>query len=167
MDSINDALEGVTLALAPLTAGSGAKMKMLDYLAAGLPALGTREAVTGLPPDHPGVIVEDDLRRWPSLIAALLRDPIALRELGQQGRRCVEQELSWQRIGARMVDHCRDWLNRPPRTHSNIDNHRAGVPRWMTEHVDQDALGDPQTTQPGQSRWWRRGDAATGPTARR
>lgn len=41
---------GISLAVAPLAAGSGMKMKMLDYLAAGLPVLATREAVAGLPP---------------------------------------------------------------------------------------------------------------------
>lgn len=90
VDTIDHALRGTTLALAPLTAGSGAKMKVLDYLAAGLPVLGTREAVTGLPADHPGVVVEHDLCRWPSRIAALLRDTSALHEIGRAGRHCIE-----------------------------------------------------------------------------
>ncbi|MBO0884589.1 MAG: glycosyltransferase family 4 protein, partial [Mycobacterium sp.] len=37
----------VSLAVAPIGAGSGMKMKMLDYLAAGLPVLATSEAVQG------------------------------------------------------------------------------------------------------------------------
>ncbi|WP_016697539.1 glycosyltransferase [Actinoalloteichus spitiensis] len=160
VDTINQALKGTTIALAPLTAGSGAKMKVLDYLGAGLPVLGTCEAVTGLPTEHPGVIVEDDLYMWPARIAALLRDPAALDQIGRAGRRCIEQELSWQRIGAGLVRHCRSWLATfPPGAKPAVDNHCAGVPRWLTEHADQDALGDPETTKPGQPRWLRQSTA--------
>lgn len=156
VDTINHALQGATLALAPLTAGSGAKMKVLDYLAAGVPVLGTREAVTGLPAEHPGVIVEDDLHAWPVRIAALLHDPATLDQMGRAGHRCIERELSWQHIGAGLVRHCRAWLAtfRPAATPA-VDNHCAGLPRWLTEHADQDALGDPETTRPGQPRWLR------------
>ena len=168
VDTIDHALRGTTLALAPLTAGSGAKMKVLDYLAAGLPVLGTREAVTGLPADHPGVVVEHDLRQWPSRIAALLCDTAALREIGQAGRRCIEGELSWLRIGADLVRCCRSWLaTLPPGPNPAIDNHCAGVPRWLIEHADQDALGDPKTTRPGQPNWHRRQMTATAPEGRR
>ena len=107
VDTISHALRGATLALAPLTAGSGAKMKVVDYLAAGLPVLGTREAVTGLPPGHPGVVVEDNLSEWPSLITGLLHDHSALREIGCAGRLCVEEALSWQHIGSSLLRHCR------------------------------------------------------------
>lgn len=162
VDTINHALERTTLALAPLTAGSGAKMKVLDYLAAGLPVLGTREAVTGLPTVHSGVIVEDDLHRWPARIAALLRDPATLNELGREGRRCIERELSWQHIGAGLVRRCRAWLNATPsRGKPAPEHHCAGQPRWLTEHANQDALGVPETTQPGQRRWLRRSTAVT------
>ncbi|GGI71456.1 hypothetical protein GCM10011581_05650 [Saccharopolyspora subtropica] len=168
VDTINDGLRGTTLALAPLTAGSGAKMKVLDYLAAGLPVLGTSEAVTGLPPNHPGVVVEDALSQWPARIAALMRDPTALSEIGRAGRRCVEGELSWQRIGADLVRQGRAWLTTlPPGPSPAIDNHCAGVPRWLIEHADQDALGDPQTTRPGQPRWLRRQTTGTAAEGRR
>ncbi|MGH3623497.1 MAG: glycosyltransferase family 4 protein [Sciscionella sp.] len=162
VDTINQALEGTALALAPLAAGSGAKMKVLDYLAAGLPVLGTREAVTGLPAEHTGVIVEDDLHAWPARIAALLRDPAALDQMGRAGRRCIERELSWQHIGAGLVRRCRSWLATfPPAAKPAVDNHCAGVPRWLTEHADQDALGDPETTRPGQPRWLRQSTTVT------
>lgn len=157
VETVDQALKGTTLALAPLTAGSGAKMKVLDYLAAGLPVLGTHEAITGLTADHPGVVVEDDLQRWSSLLVQLLRDPTELTEIGQAGRRCVERELSWQRIGTELVERCRTWLaTLLPGTNQTVDSHCAGVPRWLTEHADQDALGDPQTTRPGEPRWLRR-----------
>lgn len=152
--SINDALQGVTLAVAPLDAGSGAKMKVLDYMAAGLPVLGTSEAVTGLPDSHPGVIVEDVLAVWPNLVRALLCEPETLRLLGRQGRACVETELSWDRIGADLVHHARTWLAqvRPERSKAAQPG-RLGLPRWLTEHADQHALPEPRWTVPGGPIW--------------
>jgi polysaccharide biosynthesis protein PslH len=152
--SINDALQGATLAVAPLDAGSGAKMKVLDYLAAGLPVLGTSEAVTGLPDEHPGVIVEDDMAIWPTLARALLREPDTLRLVGSEGRQCVETRLSWTRIGAELTQHSRTWLNQAISSlDQGVRSGRLGVPRWLAEHADQQVLPAPRWTTPGQPLW--------------
>lgn len=155
VDSIDAALRGATLALAPLSAGSGAKMKVLDYLAAGLPVLGTTEAVTGLPPNHPGVQVDDDLHAWPSLITKLLQDPAALRATGQAGRACIERELSWQQIGTDLLRHTHTWLTTTPATPPRHLLGGVSVPRWLAEHTSHNALGNPDTTTQGRSRWLR------------
>lgn len=162
VDTIDEALQGATLAVAPLTAGSGAKMKVLDYLAAGLPVLGTSEAVTGLPPDHPGVVVDDDINTWPGVLADLLRDPQRLRELGQAGRLCVERHLSWHTIGSSLHHRFQSWLADSQEPTSAIPaTVPEGAPRWLSEHAEQNALGQPRHTQPGRPRWLRRAtDAA-------
>lgn len=151
--SINDALRGATIALAPLTAGSGAKMKVLDYMAAGLPVLGTSEAVTGLPVGHPGVVVNDDLRTWSAELIALMGNPLKLKRLGRQGRRCIESELSWAKIGQDMVRQSATWLGRAHTKRSTrSEKFGTSVPRWMTEHTTQNALGEP-TLEPGSHQW--------------
>ncbi|MGH3590167.1 MAG: glycosyltransferase family 4 protein [Pseudonocardiaceae bacterium] len=157
VDTINDALRGATLALAPLTAGSGAKMKVLDYLAAGLPVLGTSEAVTGLSIDHPGVVVEDDLSAWPSVLAALLRDRAVLHEIGRAGRLSVERGLSWPHVGSDLLRHVDAWLATPATWLDRTAATRAlSVPRWLAEHTGHHALGSPELTNPGQPHWLRR-----------
>lgn len=156
VDTINDALQGATIALAPLTAGSGAKMKVVDYLAAGLPVLGTREAVTGLPEGHPGVVVHDDLRAWPSLLTTLLRDSSALRRIGRDGRQCVERGLSWQQLGADLLRQAHSWLTTEPAELPANASPNAGqfsVPRWLADHAGHRVLGEPQMTTPGGPRW--------------
>ncbi|MGH3889765.1 MAG: glycosyltransferase [Pseudonocardiaceae bacterium] len=156
VDTINEALRGTTLALAPLAAGAGAKMKVLDYLAAGLPVVGTSEAVTGLPHGHSGVVVNNDFRAWPSLLTALLRDPTALREIGHGGRACIERELSWQQIGTDLARQAQTWHTvTPPATQLQAAREDARIPRWLADHATQGALGDPQTTHPGHPRWLR------------
>ncbi|SFB64750.1 Glycosyltransferase involved in cell wall bisynthesis [Amycolatopsis marina] len=158
VDAINHALRDATVALAPLPAGSGAKIKVLDYMAAGLPVLGTTEAVTGLPPDHPGVVVENDLHAWPSVLATLLRDRTALREIGTDGRLCIERELSWQHIATDLLRHIHTWLATPtpPPHHPTRHQGPLGTPRWLAEHTSQNALGSPDTTAPGHTRWLHR-----------
>lgn len=150
VDSLNAALRGTTLALAPLTAGAGSKMKMLTYLAAGLPVLATSEAVSGLPVGHPGVLVDDDLTAWGERIADLLSKPALLDKHGAAGRRLVEGELSWQRITGELVRRCRDWAAMPPQAEPTGGvGEPAAVARWMSEHAAQNALGCPRHTRPG------------------
>ncbi|WP_024800559.1 glycosyltransferase family 4 protein [Nocardia sp. BMG51109] len=163
VDSINEALRGATLALAPLTAGSGAKMKVLDYLAAGLPVLGTSEAVTGLSTDHPGVVVEDDLSAWPSVLAALLRDRVALKDLGTDGRLSVERELSWPNIGSDLLSNVGIWLDHPAPKQPNAQGATdvLSVPRWLAEHSVHNALGSPEFARQGRPIWLRRSDVHT------
>lgn len=155
VEDLDDAFAGASLALAPLDAGSGAKMKVLDYLAAGLPVLGTSQAVTGLSENHPGVLVEDDLTRWPRTVADLFADPARLRDLGSRGRASVESGvLSWPRIGADLVDAARAWAAGPPPAPDRGPG--AGdlsEPRWQREHRRHDALGAPSSTSPGRPVW--------------
>jgi glycosyltransferase involved in cell wall biosynthesis len=100
---------GISLVVAPLAAGSGMKMKMLDYLATGLPVLAIREAVTGLPPAVPGVVVCDDLAVWQDRITELLAVPSELAEVGRAGRRFVEQHHDWEDPAARAASAYRAW----------------------------------------------------------
>ncbi|KIA61368.1 glycosyltransferase family 4 protein [Nocardia vulneris] len=149
--SIEMALRDATLGLAPLTAGAGSKMKVLDYMAAGLPVLATTEAVAGLPPAHPGVVVDDDLDRWAMRIASLMKDPMLLDDLGLAGRGTVEDELSWHQIAAELVHRCRIWLPMPARDLALTEPGRIAAPRWRSEHAAQGALGTPRHTEPGRA----------------
>jgi glycosyltransferase involved in cell wall biosynthesis len=138
---------GVALALAPLTSGSGMKMKMVTYLAAGLPVLATSEAVSGLGAGHPGVVVCDDLARWPEIIAGLLASPGRLANLGREGRAYAASCLSWDRIAGRALEAYRRWLALPARTSwdARVPD-GAAEPLWLAEHSSQDALGQPWLT---------------------
>ncbi len=62
----------VTASLAPLCFGTGIKIKILEALAAGVPVIGTRIALDGIPASddgQDGCLVEDDLSKWPRLLA--------------------------------------------------------------------------------------------------
>lgn len=87
-------LETATVAVAPLDTGAGMKLKVLDYLAAGLPVVGTTEAFVGIGEPEQWA-VETDLAELPEQIDALLHDEVRRRRLGKQGRRLIEQRYSW------------------------------------------------------------------------
>ena len=64
------------VAIAPLTVGSGLKMKILEYLAWGKPVIATDVAMKGFPElqDHRDVIIEHNIENFPQQIKELLSD---------------------------------------------------------------------------------------------
>ncbi|MBC7303275.1 MAG: glycosyltransferase [Nocardia sp.] len=153
VESIDQVLRGASLALAPLSAGTGSKCKVLDYAAAALPTLGTTEAVAGLPNGHPGVEVLDDLSQWPQRIETLLDRPLTLTRLGSAGRAMIEQQMAWPAIAAAFVDHVRSWnaLARTPK--HQIAAPSPARPRWVDEHTRQGVSLAAGSTVPGAGFW--------------
>lgn len=70
----------------PLTAGSGAKVKVLESMALGVPVVTTPEGAEGLG-GLGGVAVETDDRRLADALVALLDDPAARRVAGEEAYR--------------------------------------------------------------------------------
>jgi polysaccharide biosynthesis protein PslH len=81
--SASDFLCELGVLLYPLTAGSGAKVKVLEALALGVPVVSTREGAEGLL-DHGGVVVEEDDARIAAATVALLDDAAVRRDVGAQ-----------------------------------------------------------------------------------
>ncbi len=74
--------------LVPLLFGSGVKLKTLEALHYTLPVLSTQFGIEGIvsdPAEPSGIIVEDDLRRFPALMRSLL-DPQQNNRLSAQAR---------------------------------------------------------------------------------
>lgn len=61
--------------LAPVTFGTGIKIKILDALAYGAPVIGTRAAFDGVP-RGPHFVIEDDLDRWGEHMRAVVEPGI-------------------------------------------------------------------------------------------
>lgn len=95
VDNLEEPLSQATLGLAPITNGSGIKVKVLDYFGAGLPTVGTEMAFRGFPPSAGAVV--SDIESMPGVIETLLNDSALLMRLGQSNRRLAE-EFDWQKI---------------------------------------------------------------------
>ncbi|HEY6878293.1 MAG TPA: glycosyltransferase, partial [Polyangiales bacterium] len=98
-------LERSRVALAPLRAGSGSRLKILEALEASRPMVVTTAGLEGLEAlANAGVLIADEPAAFAHAVVALLRDPARAQELGQQGRRAVHEAFLWDRTLAPMFD---------------------------------------------------------------
>jgi glycosyltransferase involved in cell wall biosynthesis len=82
--------------VAPLLAGGGSRLKILEALAAGRPVVATTIGAEGLEDlVGRGVLVEDDPDRMAQALAELLADPERAAELGRAGVAAVAADHSW------------------------------------------------------------------------
>ena len=92
-------LQAADIALSPLRSGAGTSLKVVEYLAAGLPVVATEMGVRGLGL-RPGIEVEltaaDDT---PATVAALAGDPDRTARLAAAGRAVAKQRFGWDSIG--------------------------------------------------------------------
>ena len=86
------------LAINPMARGSGVNVKMLHYLAAGLPTITTPVGGRGIRLEHgkTGWIIP--LSGFPAAIEDLLNDEGLRSRLGREGRELVEKEYSWEKV---------------------------------------------------------------------
>lgn len=98
-------LAGCDLALNPIRIGGGSNLKILTYLAAGLPVVTTEIGARGLEARRAAVIVAE-IDGLGAAIQAALETPNEDRV--RQGRNYVETHCDWTAIGARFAALVRD-----------------------------------------------------------
>ena len=83
--------------IAPLLAGGGSRLKILEALAAGRPVVATTVGAEGLEDlVGRGVLVADEPARMASVLAELLADGERCAELGRRGAAAVASDHSWE-----------------------------------------------------------------------
>lgn len=88
--------EASLVALAPLRAGGGSRLKILEGLAAGRPIVATTIGAEGLEDlVGDGVLVADSPREMADTVVRLLRSPERAHALGRQGAEAVASRHSW------------------------------------------------------------------------
>lgn len=98
-------LERARVGLAPLRAGGGSRLKVLEALDAGRPVVATTKGIEGLDDlVGSGVVVADEPEQVASAIADLLSDPARAESLGLQGRAAVAERHSWATVLRPLVD---------------------------------------------------------------
>jgi glycosyltransferase involved in cell wall biosynthesis len=97
-------LDRSDISVVPLRLGGGTKLKVLDAMAAGVPVVTTSIGAEGLRvQDGVHLLVADSPEDFAAAVARLLGDRILAAELGEHGRRLVEQEYSWRAVQDRAV----------------------------------------------------------------
>lgn len=91
-------LSAADIALCPLTMGSGTKLKIMDYLAAGLPIVTTPVGTQGIPiEDGRDALVVDRPAGFPHAIRRLEESPELRRSLGENAA-ALGQQFDWDRL---------------------------------------------------------------------
>jgi glycosyltransferase involved in cell wall biosynthesis len=107
-------LRAADIALCPLEQGSGTSLKVVEYLAAGLPLVSTAVGVRGLgiQDGQQALIVAAD--EFPTAVRRLIEDAGLRERLSQAAREHVVAGFSWSAAGARATETF-DRLVREPR----------------------------------------------------
>lgn len=104
VDDLPALMQDVLVAINPITAGSGINMKMMEYLAAGLPIVTTPFGARGITGDAREALVICEMAEFPGAIRALTQDPQRWQRLSAIARRTALQQYDWPRISQRLSD---------------------------------------------------------------
>jgi polysaccharide biosynthesis protein PslH len=85
------------VAIVPLLAGSGTRIKILEAWAAGTPVVSTTLGAEGLEyRDREHLVLADDAESFTAAISELLALPVNRERMGAAGRRLYEERYTWQ-----------------------------------------------------------------------
>ncbi|MCH8333964.1 glycosyltransferase family 4 protein, partial [Candidatus Sumerlaeota bacterium] len=111
-DELWDFYRAADLALNPMAKGSGTNIKMLDYMAAGLPILTTLKGARGILGVSGEHWITAPLDGFVSELQRLASAKEAMRKIGEHGRSLVESRYDWSRIAESLAESLRP-LARP------------------------------------------------------
>ena len=91
--------------VAPLLAGGGTKLKVLEALAAGRPVVTTSVGAQGIPLEHErNALLADNPEEIARQLSRLLVDPELARRLGEGGHQMAAENFSWAQIRANVAN---------------------------------------------------------------
>jgi glycosyltransferase involved in cell wall biosynthesis len=96
----DDVLRLTDVAINPIISGSGTNLKMLEYMAWGLPVVATPKGVRGLALAQNVHAVVTDRENFAKAIRSLASDPERCESIGASARALVETQFDWNRIAA-------------------------------------------------------------------
>ncbi|MCL4397428.1 glycosyltransferase family 4 protein [Patescibacteria group bacterium] len=97
VENLNGLFSKVDIAIAPIISGSGTRIKILDYMAAGIPVVCTDMAIEGLEPQIKRcLVVENNISKYPELISKLYEDKNKTKIYSIKGRKYVEKHRDWK-----------------------------------------------------------------------
>jgi glycosyltransferase involved in cell wall biosynthesis len=92
------------ICIAPLTRGSGTRLKILEYMAIGKPVVSTTIGAEGLEiADGKNILIADDWSGFADKIIDLLNDEKLAKKIGTNGRKLVEEKYDWKKIVEKQI----------------------------------------------------------------
>ncbi|MDP3790966.1 MAG: glycosyltransferase [Candidatus Omnitrophota bacterium] len=128
-----------TFGLAPVLSGSGMRIKILNYLNAGIPVITTSQGAKGFQRKDL-LIIEDDLREYPLIIEKLLKEKQLLKRLSIEGRKFIEENMSWEVIAKKVAREYDVLLSQDVKPKEDIIDEvlriKFGDPPWIKEVIE-------------------------------
>lgn len=91
------------VAVVPLLAGSGTRLKILEAWAAGCPVVSTTLGAEGLPVvDGENILLADEAESFARAVSRLLASQVLRRRIGSAGRALYEREFTWEAAARRL-----------------------------------------------------------------
>lgn len=104
VDDVRPHLAAAAAVVAPLLAGGGTRLKILDAWAMGKAVVSTRVGAEGLAArEGENILLRDDAEGFASAIAEVVADRSLRERLGRSARRTVETTYAWEVIGGPMI----------------------------------------------------------------
>jgi glycosyltransferase involved in cell wall biosynthesis len=104
VDDVRPLIASAGLSVAPIFAGGGTRLKILESMAAGTPVVATSKGAEGLevlPGQH--LLIADDAAAFAAHVVALLADPALRASLARAARTLVETHYDWRILGPRFA----------------------------------------------------------------
>jgi glycosyltransferase involved in cell wall biosynthesis len=113
VDDIRPVVWEAACYVAPLRAGGGTRLKILDAWAMGKAVVSTTVGCAGLEArDGENILVRDGPEAFAEGVLAVLAEPELAGRIGRAARQTVEDRYAWERIGDRLVGAYRELLGR-------------------------------------------------------
>jgi glycosyltransferase involved in cell wall biosynthesis len=125
-------LKSSTLALCPVTEGSGMKVKILNYCAAAIPVITTTMGVSGYERIK-SLIVEDNLDRYPEIICDLLDNKTILQKIGAKNRSYIKKYYDISKIASEIKKIYTSLARCGPRLKRRYKERDVPLPFWLDE----------------------------------
>jgi glycosyltransferase involved in cell wall biosynthesis len=104
VSNLNETFSNVAIALAPLSKGSGTRLKILNYLSAGIPTIATSVAVEGLDLNDSEIVINDNIAEYPKIIENLINSN-QVEALSKNGRNKMVNQYDWRVISKKAINY--------------------------------------------------------------
>lgn len=101
--SLPAALREGTIFVCPLRMGAGAKNKVIQAMAAGLPVIGTRSSFMGFAVRPPGIFICEAPGEFAATVDRLAANRVALSEAGRAAREFTLEHCTWDASAKRLL----------------------------------------------------------------
>jgi glycosyltransferase involved in cell wall biosynthesis len=101
--NLSDYIDAADIAIVPIQAGGGMRMKILEYFAAKKPVISTKKGAEGIPVKNGKEIILADIEDFPAEIIRLMKSKTLREELAKNAFKFV-QEYDWKKICKKYIE---------------------------------------------------------------